>query len=113
MATYKLEGRTFTKIKFTSLFETNNLVNYGVDNKILNEAFDLEIWEILSDKNEGMCLLLQLENGVVRHGRELYEKLYQGVTEVPRKEAALALPLLSKNKDTVVLKKHKLVRRAA
>lgn len=113
MATYKLEGRTFSKIKFTSIFETDNLVKYGVENKILNEAFDLEIWEMISDLNHGMTLLLQLENGIVRHGISLYEKLYTGTTEAPRKEVTLALPLLKKNTDVVVTRKHKLVRRAA
>lgn len=113
MAKYKLEGRTFNKIKFTSIFETDNLVKYGTDNKILNEAFDLEIWETPSNKNQSITLLLQLTNGVVRHGIALYEKLHTATTEAPRKEVTIALPLLKKNTDVTIINKHKLVRRAA
>lgn len=37
MGTYKLEGRTFGNIKFTSIFETDDLVAYGIEHKILKD----------------------------------------------------------------------------
>ncbi len=114
MDTYKLEGRTFGNIKFTSIFETDDLVTYGIQHKILNNAFELEIWKLIKTPVESSELMLQLENGILRHGLELYEKIYNEKAEpVTRKEAVLALPMLTNNKDNVVTRKHKLVRKAA
>jgi len=114
MDKYKLEGRTFGNIKFTSIFETDDLASYGIQNKILNNAFELEIWKLIKTPVECSELMLALEKGVIRHGLALYEKIYSGVPEpVTRKETVLALPLLTDNKDKVVTQKHKLVRKAA
>lgn len=119
MATYRLIGSTFAKVKFYSIFETNDLVKYGIENKVLSQAFNLEIWEMLPQ--QGTCLLLQIEDGAVKHGRELYEKLYgKKIADITidtitaqRQKAMLALPLLNDSADRTVVKKHKLVRRTA
>lgn len=113
MDKYKLEGRTFDGIKFKSLFETDNLVNYGIENKILNNAFEIEIWKLIQKPVECSELMLLLEKGEIRHGRDLYENIYNSIEAPTRKEAVLALPLLASEKDKIVVQKHKLVRRAA
>lgn len=115
MAKYKLEGKTFGNVKFTSIFETDDLVKYGIENKILINAFDIEIWKLIEKPVECSELMLMLDSGVLRHGLKLYESIYSGVVHEPttRKETVLALPLLLDGKDKVVVQKHKLVRRVA
>lgn len=118
MSTYRLAGKDVNGIRYHSLFETNDLVKYAKDNKLIQNAYSIEIWEMLPE--QGTCLIFQMENGNSRHGREFYEQV-TGTTVLDllkpdyskRAKAVLALPMLTKNTDTVVKRKHKVIKRAA
>jgi len=107
MSTYRLAGKDINGIRYHSLFETNDLVKYVKDNKVILNAYDVEIWEMLPE--QGTCLVFQMTNGNVTHGRHLAE----APTTTTKQEAILALPWIAENTDNVVIRKHKVIKRAA
>lgn len=126
MSTYRLAGKDINGIRYHSLFETNDLVKYVKDNKVILNAYDVEIWEMLPE--QGTCLVFQMTNGNVTHGRELHVQatgikvlgynapditLAKPLTETTKEEAILALPWIAENTDNVVIRKHKVIKRAA